>query len=172
MKELPFHIVELIVTQHCDIPSKGKCRILNKYFNNLIGDITPIYIKNQNTFLNILHILCVIPKHSLFNFRLSSESYHLILSDENNMDIFLYVVEKGYGGKTFKRCYSKKHIVKNLMALFKRDSLFKGVEQPANVFFESIFKTIKTLSLSCAEPLPKPYLEWKRQIIINRSSSP
>ena len=160
---LPTHVVEIIVS-FCDDNTKAKCRILNKHFDSFVGDVTPQYIKNQNEYLKVVDMLNTNPNHALYNFRLSSKTYHVILADENNHDIYMYIVEKGYGGKTITRSYSKQHVVKNLKNLFKRDGIFRGTEHKAIDMFKEIFNNIYTMSLCCGNPIPSNYLVWKNSI--------
>jgi len=108
--ELPCHIQEAIIDK-LDNKGKAKCRIVSKYFNNYIGNITPEHIKHQRMFLNVLKSLIENPKYAFFNLAINSSNFRMIISDENNFEVYVYIITKGLGAKTVTRNYKKINVL-------------------------------------------------------------
>lgn len=158
---LPYHVIELII-DNCDVITKTRFSISSKYFLNYIGDVTPIHIKQQQYFLNSLKYICENPKCAYFHMMIISKHGTLIVSDENNTDVYVYIMQRINGKqKTDTKYYKKSCIVKNIRRLFKTDKIWKTVNKSYNKFFNEYFENIYGVTIACGKQKPVDFNEWK-----------
>ena len=120
LAELPIHIIESII-KVSDIKTQAKISITNKYFNSFIGDIRPNYIINQTYFIKLLQKLCENQQFSFFTLRLLSKDQHIVISDENNYTIYMYIIDRHNRLKTITRSYSKHCATQAFKNLFNKN---------------------------------------------------
>lgn len=155
LPSLPSHVIELIVSK-CDHKTKSRFSIASNHFRQYIGDITPIHIKQQNYFLETLKNVCENPKISFFHFMMKSKNYNMIITDENNLDIYLYIINKNNDvtQKLTTRNYKKYRVVQNLKSLFKKHY------NSYDVFFKEFFENLTRVNLTCGKQRPTIFTEW------------
>ncbi len=168
--ELPCHIQEAIIDK-LDNKGKAKCRIVSKYFNNYIGNITPEHIKHQRMFLNVLKSLIENPKCAFFNLAINSSNFRMVVSDENNFEVYVYIITKGLGAKTVTRNYKKNKCVINFQDNFRKRTIYGSHNIPSYQLFEDIFSNLRSISCASGRQTPSCFLEWKSSINLHNQNN-
>ena len=158
--DLPLHIQELIVDK-LDNKNKAVCKLINIHFNKHIGDITPKHIKQQVMFLNVVKSLVESTKFAFFNVAVNSSNFRMIISDENGVEVYVYIIKKGIGGKTITRNYKKDNCVVNFRDLFRKKTLYGTLGITSSQLFEDVFTNLRSVSCVSGRTTPSCFLDWK-----------
>jgi hypothetical protein len=158
--DLPLHIQELIVDK-LDNKNKAVCKLINIHFNKHIGDITPKHIKQQVMFLNVVKSLVESTKFAFFNVAVNSSNFRMIISDENGVEVYVYIIKKGIGGKTITRNYKKDKCVVNFRDLFRKKTLYGTLGITSSQLFEDVFTNLRSVSCVSGRTTPSCFLDWK-----------
>jgi hypothetical protein len=163
MTELPIHIIEKCVSLLGN-KEKAICKCLSTHFNKYIGNVCPKYIKLQMLCVQVLDELCSNSQYAYFNVSINSANYRIIISDENNHDVYVYVVKKGLGGKTVTRTYKKDKLVSNLKQVMKRNKKYGTLEITEHVLYHDVFSNIRSVSCVSGKNTPNLFMKWKNMI--------
>jgi hypothetical protein len=158
--DLPLHIQELIVDK-LDNKNKAVCKLINIHFNKHIGDISPKHIKHQVMFLNVVKSLVESTKFAFFNVAVNSSNFRMIISDENGVEVYVYIIKKGIGGKTITRNYKKDKCVVNFRDLFRKKTLYGTLGITSSQLFEDVFTNLRSVSCVSGRTTPSCFLDWK-----------
>lgn len=158
---IPLHIQEVILDK-LDNKNKAICRIVNMHFNKYIGDVTPKYIKHQAMFINVIKSLIASPKFAFFNLAVNSSNFRMIVSDENNFEVYVYIIKKGLGGKIVTKNYKKNKCATNFQNLFKKDIMYGTLGVTASQLFQDIFTNLRSLSCASGKTSPSCFRTWKK----------
>lgn len=163
--EIPLDVIEQIVNA-MQLKEKARFKCVNRHFNQYIGSIVPLFVINRHFVVKILDELCMHKQHAFFNVSINSENYRVIVSDENNHDIYVYVMHKASGNgrvtkKIVTRNYTKKNFLANLRKLMSTDTKPFGLCQacPHDMFVDT-FQNLRSINVTSAVKCTS-FEEWK-----------
>lgn len=167
--DLPLHVIEKII-DFCDPYTKGRCATLSKGLKDFVGDARPKHLINQCYFLQLVKECCA---QKFFYLRVLTPNYHMILSDENGVVVYIDIIPRNTlrrYHKPLKRCYRIAHATGALTSLLKGTRIFKGTDQIAGAFFETFFREVYDISMSTNDP-PHVFLQWKHKLACDENKN-